>query len=271
MDKPPVWIVSGGRGSSGEQVVRTALAQFEDVEVPVIIVPDVREIDQLQTIVGQAAAAQGIIVHTLVNPVLRKALKSMARERQVRAVDLLGPLLGTLSRALHRRPLGKPGLYRQLREEYFRRIEAIEFAVNHDDGRKVHELDQAEIVLTGVSRVGKTPLSMYLSTRGWKAANVPLVKDIPPPKALFEIDRRRVVGLTIDPDQLAFYRRRREENLGVAGKLDYADPDTLEAELNFAWSVFRQGQFALVDMTDKSIEEGADEVIACVTNRLRAG
>jgi len=269
MSAPPIFIVSGGAGASGQQLARTALAQFEGAHVPIEIVPHVQQIDQLEDVVQRAVLSGGIIVHTLVDADLRSALVELTRERSVTAIDLIGPLLLHLTRILDERPIGQPGLYRQLREDYFKRIEAIEFTVDHDDGRKPHELGLAEIVIAGVSRVGKTPLSMYLSTRGWKVANVPLVREIAPPAELFEIDARRVVGLTIDEEQLAAYRRRRGAKLGLAGQTAYTDHAALYEETAFAQAVFRRGRFAVVDITDKPIEESADEVVEHVVRRLR--
>lgn len=269
MDSPPIYIISGGKGASGEQLVRTALAQFRDAHPPVIIVPDVRRVQEIEAAVARAVADQALIVHTLVNPELRAALINLARAANLVAIDVMGQLLLHLSQLLGQQPLGRPGLYRQMREEYFDRIEAIEFTVDHDDGRKPHELRLAEIVLVGVSRVGKTPLSMYLSTRGWKVANVPLIQELEPPPQLFQIDRRRVVGLTIDPTQLVAYRERRKARLGLEGATSYTDVEALKAEMRFAKQVFQRGQFAVVDITDKPIEESADEVVALVSERLK--
>jgi regulator of PEP synthase PpsR (kinase-PPPase family) len=267
MSTPPVYVVSGGTGASGEQMVRTALAQFQGTEAPVVIVAHVRRVTQLQDVVAQARSTGGIVVHTLVDTKLRSALIELIRDNNLQSIDLVGPLLLGLTRTLGQKPRGKPGLYRHLREDYFTRIEAIEFTVDHDDGHKPQELHRAQIVLAGVSRVGKTPLSMYLSTRGWKVANVPLIREVPPPQELFEVEPFRVVGLTIQRDQLAVYRRRRQQRIALLDKTSYADMDSIEGELKFARRVFEQGHFAVVDITDKPIEESAEEVIAHVTRR----
>jgi len=269
MTTPPIFIVSGGKGSSGEQLVRTVLAQFPEKTIPIIVVPQVRQPDQIQDVVDRAVTSGGTIVHTLVDSTLRGTLTNLAREKNITAIDLMGSLLLRLSSVLEQPPLGQPGLYRELREDYFKRIEAIEFTVDHDDGRRPHELRLAEIVLIGVSRVGKTPLSMYLSTRGWKVANVPLIKEVPVPPELFAIDNRRVVGLLVEPDQLMSYRQHRQQRLGVGSKSAYADIEALATEVDFARQIFRRGQFATVDVTDKSIEESAEEVIARITRQLR--
>lgn len=267
MSTPPVFIVSGGLGTSGEQVVRTALAQFQENHASVIIVPHVYHAEQIEEIVERAVTESGIIVHTLVDADLRSLLLDLAHARNITAIDLIGPLLMQLTRLLQQKPLGQPGLYRQLHEDYFKRIEAIEFTVAHDDGLKPHELGQAEIVLTGVSRVGKTPLSMYLSTRGWQVANVPLVPDIAPPPELFQIDRGRVVGLDIEPDQLLTYRQLRQQRIGAGRSSAYTDIRAIYDELEFAHEIFRRGGFGVIDITNKPIEESADDVIARITRR----
>jgi regulator of PEP synthase PpsR (kinase-PPPase family) len=267
---PPIFIVSGGTGASGEQLVRTALAQFQEAEVPVIIVPHVCQIEQVEEVVTRAAATRGTIVHTMVDANLRRALIRLAQENNVVAIDVMGRLLSRLTHVLGREPIGEPGLYHQLHQTYFERVEAIEFTVTHDDGRNPHEWHLAEIVLAGASRVGKTPLSMYLGVLGWKVANVPLIREVPPPPELFQIDRRRVVGLTIEPGQLVAHRRWRQRRLGVPGGLAYSDPAELYEEVEAARQVFRRGGFSIVDVTDKPIEESAEEVITLVTQRLKS-
>jgi regulator of PEP synthase PpsR (kinase-PPPase family) len=269
MSQPPIFVVSGGMGISGEQLTRTALAQFQQADLPVVIVPHVDRAGQFEEVVAQAAASGGLIVHTLVNTEMRNALLNLAHEHNVVTVDLIGPLLLQLARLLGQMPVGQPGLYHQLREDYFKRVEAIEFTVAHDDGKKPHELRLADVVLVGVSRVGKTPLSVYLSTRGWKVANVPLIREVSPPDDLFQVDPRRVVGLVIEPDELAAFRRRRQHRLGMGPGSAYADLGELRDEVKLARELCARAGFAIVDITDKPIEESADEVIAHVMRRLR--
>lgn len=270
MGGPPVYVVSGGMGTSGEHLVRTALAQFESNDVRVIIVSNVEHVDRLDAIAAKAGATGGIIVHTLVDAHLRDAMIERAREHNTVAIDLMGPLLLHLTRVLGQKPLGQPGLYRQLREDYFTRIEAIEFTVEHDDGCRPHELGLAQIVLAGVSRSGKTPLSMYLSTRGWKVANVPLIPEVTPPEELFQIDARRVVGLDIEPEHLLAYRQHRQRGLGVIGRSAYIDAKALLDEVDYARTLCRRHGFTMVNVTDKPIEESANEVIAHLQRRFDA-
>ena len=258
-------IVSGGMGVSGEQLARTALAQFEGADMRVRVVPLVRSADDVRQVIEDAERSGAIIIHTLVDAGLRRQLKVAADERGVIEIDVMGPVLGHLQSSLGREPMGTPGLYRKLREDYYRRVEAIEFAVGHDDGQRFTELDLADIVLTGVSRAGKTPLSMYLAMRGYKTANVPLVKDMDPPDELFRIDRGRVVGLTLEPERLVSYRRQRQPHLGAAASTTYSDPKEIHRDLEHARAVFRRGRFSTVDVTNKPIEESANEVVAIIS------
>ena len=260
----PIFIVSGGTGFSGEQLLRTALAQFPASDVPITVIAGIRRPEPLETVVAQAAEAGGLIVHTLVDAELRRILEQLARNRGVRAVDLMGPLLAQLQMALGREPVGRPGLYREQNREAFERTEAIEFTMTHDDGRHIENLRQADIVLVGVSRVGKTPISLYLASLGWKVANVPLVDGYPPPPELFQLHRRRVVGLTIEPDQLLAHRRWRERRLKVSLSGSYSHPVKLREELEAARRVFLQGGFAVVDITNKPVEVSAKEILEAV-------
>jgi hypothetical protein len=267
---PPIYVVSGGVGASGEQLVQTLLAQFPDNNVPVITVGNVRQVMRIKRVVAQAKQAGGIIAHTLVDDRMRAMLIDLARAEDVVAIDLMGPLLSWLESVLKRKALGQPGLYRQFHRAYFERVSAIEFTMAHDDGQQPTGWPQADLVLAGVSRSGKTPLSMYLAVLGWKVVNVPLVPEVPPPPELFKLDRRRVVGLTIRPDQLIVFREQRYARLGLAAPIDYIDPRLIGEEVQAALRVFRRGRFAVIDVTDKPIETSADEIIKLIESRVKS-
>ena len=269
-EKPPIYIVSGGAGSSGEQLVSTVLAQFPESRIPVFMLSHVRQMEEIEKVVAQAATTGGTIVHTLVDDRLRGALTRLGQERNVVTIDLMGSLLSRLTDQLGQEPVGQPGLYRQLHQPYFDRIEAIEFSMSHDDGMKLDDLHMAEIVLLGVSRVGKTPLSAYLAVLGWKVANVPLVMELPLPPKLFQIDPRRVIGLSIEPDQLIVHRQRRQGELGLARASPYTDPATIYEEVEAARKVFRRGGFSVISVTNKPIETIADQVIRLISRRFNA-
>ncbi|MBE7552889.1 MAG: kinase/pyrophosphorylase [Anaerolineales bacterium] len=264
----PIFIVSGGKGHSGEQLTRTALAQFKEADLPVIVVPHVQEVDQIKTVVDQAAETGGTIIHTLVDSKMRRTMIHLARDRNVVAIDLIGRVLSRFAKVLGQEPLGQPGEYWKIRQTYFERVEAIEYTVAHDDGRDPAGWPVAEIMLVGMSRSGKTPLSMYLSVLGWKVANLPLFADVPPPPELLQLDQRRVVGLYIEPGQLLAHRQQRQRHLGTSSLSPYTDPLKIHEEIETLRQFYRRSGFAQVNVTDKSIEESADEVIALVTRRL---
>jgi regulator of PEP synthase PpsR (kinase-PPPase family) len=263
-----VFVVSDGTGRTAEQVLKAALMQFEGAAVAIECRPEVRTEEQVHQVVQEAAQAEGFVVHTLVSDELRDAMIHEGRLHNVETIDLMGPLLARISRQLAVSPVEKPGLFRQLNEEYFRRIETMEFAFHHDDGRRAHELSKAEIVLVGVSRTFKTPLSIYLAFQGWFAANVPIVLGIDPPPELFDLPPGHVIGLTIDPGRLVELRRVREQRLGGATG-DYADPDAVRREVAHASRVFQEQKWPVVEVTDKPIEETASEILAMI-RRSRA-
>jgi regulator of PEP synthase PpsR (kinase-PPPase family) len=171
---------------------------------------------------------------------------------------------------LGQKPAGQPGLYRQLHQAYLDRVAAIEFSMAHDDGQNPQALQDADIILVGVSRIGKTPLSMYLSVLGWKVANVPFIKGVDLPPELFTIDHHRVIGLSINPDQLLFYRKVRRRRMGRLGPEEYDDPISIEEEVDAARRIFQRHKFTMIDVTNKPIETSADEVIQLLTSRFKA-
>jgi regulator of PEP synthase PpsR (kinase-PPPase family) len=166
-------------------------------------------------------------------------------------------------------PLAQPGLYRKLHKEYFERVAAIEYSMAHDDGKDPAGWHAAEIVLAGVSRTGKTPLSLYLSVLGWKVANVPIIPGVRVSQELFRIDQRRVMGLTIEPGQLLIHRQQRQTRLGAPGFSAYVDPAAVYEEVQVAEKEFRERGFAIVDVTDKTIETSAEEIIRLVTRQVK--
>ncbi len=264
----PIYVISGSMGTVGEQLARTVLSQFM-INVPVKIVRRVHHLSRIKEVIEQAAQNRGIILHTIVNADMRQATLDLIAEKKVFAIDMVGPLIEHLNEVLGQEAIGQPGLYRQLHETYYRRIEAIGFTRAHDDGMNYQGWKEAEIVLVGVSRVGKTPLSLYLSMLGWKVANVPLVPGVPPRQELFELERQRVIGLKIDPTELLKHRQHRQKGLGVRGKSDYNNPTKLYEEIEAARLVFRKGGFKVVDVTNKPIETSAGQIIMMVARHSK--
>jgi regulator of PEP synthase PpsR (kinase-PPPase family) len=262
------YLVSGGTGASGEQLTRTVLAQFPEGNIYLVVVPHVRYEEQIDGVVRVAKNEGATLLHTMVDPGLRRYLGDLCNSEGVPAIDLMGDLLDRLEYLLGRPPLGQPGLYRQLHQDYFERVAAMEYTMAHDDGRDPAGWTKAGILLVGISRVGKTPLSLYLSVLGWKVANYPLVPGMELPPELGQVDPRRVFGLTIEPGQLVHLRQERQLRLGVAGYSAYTDPEQVYAEVEFGRRLYRGHSFTVIDVTDKPLESTADEVLRLVTARF---
>lgn len=263
-----IHIVSDGSGATAEAVVDAVTVQFPGVDFNLQRHPGVRTREQVLTVVSKAARDHGIIVHTIVITEIRRLLLRECRQRVIQHVDLTGSLLGQVSAKVEMRPLLRPGASRGLSDEYFRRIEAIQYTVRHDDGQGLESLHEAEIVLVGVSRTSKTPLSIFLSLRGWRVANIPIVLGVEPPKALSEIDQTKVVALTIHKDELMRIRQHRVKALGANGAGEYANPEKIAEELAYCRRIIRRGYpWPIIDVTGKSIEESAKEVISLVESQ----
>lgn len=264
-----IYIVSGGVGAVGEQLVHTILPQFPEKTVNVITVPNVLFTSQIDEVIERAKFSDATLVHTLVDPELRGYMVKLADEQGLVAIDLMGELLDRLEDVLAQPPLGQPGLYRKLNKAYFDRIGAIEYTVAHDDGRNPETWSQADMLLTGVSRVGKTPTSLYLSVLGWKVANQPLVPGLEPPAKLQTIDPQRAIGLTIEAGQLLALRQLRQRRLGAPGASNYVDPQCIFEELEWAAEIFKRLRISTIDVTDKPIESTANELIRLITRRFK--
>ena len=266
-----IFAASDATGTTAERVLRAALTQFDPDRVTITRYGGVRSSARIQAIVREAAQAKGFIVHTFVSDELRGVILKEGRDHSVTTIDLMGPLLARLSELMAIQPKAQPGLFNPFDPSYLQRIDAIDFTVRHDDGRNTHELEQAEIVLIGVSRTSKTPLSFYLGYRGWRVANVPIVLGVEPPRILFGLPKRRVVGLTVGPDRLSDLRRVRASRMGTRAK-GYADLDYIRKEMEYAYEIFdRRRDWPLVDVSAKSIEEAAVEVVSLLGHKIDKG
>lgn len=264
----PIYIVSGGKGLAGNNMVHSMLIQYPNNNVPVHIVPNIHEEMQLVKLVEKAKHEDGLITHTLVNRHLRNFLKNLCNEKGVKNIDFMGELADYLDEKLDIPSLQSPGLYREFNQQYFDRIEAIEFTLNHDDGLQANKLHKAEIVLTGVSRSGKTPLSVYLAMYGWKVANIPLVNGIDPPKELFEVDPRRVFGLSISAGHLISHRIKRLQSLNNISNTNYVDERQVALEIRNANLIFERGGFTVINVSNKPVETSANEILNMMANRF---
>lgn len=265
-----IYIISDGTGETAATMIRAALVQYQDIDINIVRSKNVRTELQVEGVVADAAQNHGIIIHTVVSPQLKQAIQTQASEKGLLSVDLIGPLLQTLDEYFGRGP-GKrsAGLLRMVDDRYFKRIEAIEYTVKHDDGKSLSELGEADIVLVGISRTSKTPLSIFLSHKGWKVANIPLVINSPLPKELFEIDQRKVIGLLIDTDSLSRIRRNRLEKFGQDPGGEYARLSYIEKEISYAQDLFRQNRrWPVFNVTERALEETAAEIVRVISSRL---
>lgn len=257
-----IFVISDGTGRTATQALNAALVQFPTQEVDIIVRAAVRSTSQVDDAVAEAVSCNGFIVHTLVSNDLRAYMINRGRQHNIETIDLMGPFLARLSEKFMHTPSEKPGLFNDINREYFKRIDAVQFAFQHDDGQRPHELHKAEIVLIGVSRTFKTPLSIYLAFKGWLVANVPIVLDLEPPSQLFELPARKIFCLSTYAHNLAALRHARAEHLGIDGD-HYANLSHVQKELNYAHSIFRrQPQWPVIRVTHKPIEEIAGEILA---------
>jgi len=261
-----IFIVSDATGATAEHVLRAALAQFDAEDVKVERRPEVRTIEQIGLLVDEARKAGAMLVHTLASTDLRRAIYLRATERRVPSVDLLGNVLSDLSAFLGVSPGGVPGGLHRFDETYYRRTDALTFVVKHDDGLGLEDLGRAEIVLAGVSRTSKTPLSIYLAVRGYFVANVPILYGVDPPTELFRIDEKKIVGLRMDPSRLSHIRQQRLRSFRDDARQAYTDLRGVQQEVAYADAIFQRASWPVVDMTFKSLEEVAVEVVSLATN-----
>jgi regulator of PEP synthase PpsR (kinase-PPPase family) len=261
-------ILSDGTGETAAQMTKAAMVQFSEREVYFTRYKNVRNEAQIEAIIEDAAINKDLVVYTIVSPALRAFLITRARAAQIPCVDLLGPLLVGLGSYFGYEPKLIAGLLHDVNENYFKRIEAMEYTIQHDDGRDLTALDKADLVILGISRTSKTPLSMYLSHQGWRVANIPLIKGFEVPREVLEVDQRRVIGLTIDPEDLATIRRARLERLGQDKGGEYADPDKVNEEIEYANELFRKNRrWPVFNVTGKALEETASEIIKLMASR----
>jgi [pyruvate, water dikinase]-phosphate phosphotransferase / [pyruvate, water dikinase] kinase len=262
-----VFIISDGTGRTAEQVLNAALIQFENIKVQTIIYPHVITEKEILEIIAEASLKKSLVVFTVVSKKLRDIINTQGRLYDVETIDLIGPLLAHFSHHFSYLPSEKPGIYYELNKPYFKRIEAVEYTLRHDDGQRIEELDKAELVILGVSRTVKTPVSIYLAHKGWLVANIPIVLGIEPPEELFMIPPERVFCLTTSPNRLTELRKVREKHLG--GNLgDYAKPSFVLMELEYADSIFkRHARWTKIDVTNKPIEEISMEILSGLRKR----
>ena len=265
-----IHLVSDATGETIYRVARACLVQFEGIEAIQHVWSLVRSQSHLEKVLGGIAAQPGPVMFTLVDEKMRGALQDGCRRLQVPLIPVLDPVIGALGSYFGMPGGHQPGKQHSLDAEYFGRIDAMTYALTHDDGQSTWNLDEADVVLVGVSRTSKTPTCMYLANRGIKAANVPIVLNVPLPEELFKVTRPLVVGLTNDPQRLVQLRRNRLNMLAQEDETDYTDLDMVKDEVVKARRLFGERGWPVIDVTRRSIEETAAAILQLYTQRRGA-
>lgn len=264
-------VMSDSTGETAERVVRAAMLQFPETGIEVRVHTRVRSDEAIRKVLETAARDGSLVVFTVVDPALRETIRAHAYELKVEALDVIGSLIGKLSSFLERAPVNTPSGLLPLSDEYFRRIEAVEFTVKSDDGKDPRNFRKADLVLVGVSRTSKTPLSTLLAQRGLKVANLPLVLGVEPPMELEEAAQDRIVGLTIDLKQLVEIRKARLKQLGMPVDVAYGLEGQVREELEFAQRIYAQHPtWPVIDVTGRAIEETAVIILETLRERVPA-
>lgn len=266
-----IHLVSDSTGGTLSSVAKACLAQFESVQVEQHFWPLVRNAQQLQQVVEAIAQKPGIVLYTIVDESLGRLLETHCRTLAVPVISVLSPILSTMSEHFHVRSRAEPGLQHRLNEEYFARMDAVDYALHHDDGQKTAgDLEKADVILVGVSRTSKTPTCIYLANRGVKAANVPLVPGIPFPDHILSLAGPMFVALTAAPDRLIEIRRNRLAHLGQKEETDYLAHDKVHDEVRAARQFYNKMGWPIIDVTRRSIEETAAEILSLLeTHRAK--
>ncbi len=259
--KPTIYILSDSTGKTGETVIRASLMQFGSDQAQIERLPFVKDQDSLLNFFERIRNRSAIVAYTMVVPELRRQILELGREYNIPTIDILGPILSRFADLFKISPRGTPGLFGELDEEYFQRIEAIDFTVKHDDGQNQQDLERANLVLVGVSRTSKTPLCIYLANRGWRVANVPIVLDQPLSAELQRLREVPVIGLTIKPERLLSIRQARMRKFARLIPGHYDDLKVIRSELDYSNLLFNRQHWPVIDVTYKAIEETATEII----------
>jgi [pyruvate, water dikinase]-phosphate phosphotransferase / [pyruvate, water dikinase] kinase len=260
-------LVSDSTGETLEAVAKACLSQFEQAEPIKHFWPMIRSERQVDRVLDEIVQRPGLVLFTLVNTAIRDRLHARCVTLGMPAISVLDPVLEAFGQFIGERARGLPGRQHQMDAAYFRRIDAVHFTMAHDDGIGIDNLEQADIVLVGVSRSSKTPTSIYLANRGYKTANYPLVPGVAVPEPILTATRPLIVGLTTNPDRLIQVRRNRLRSLNQTDESDYVAQEQVQAEVQAARRLFAQHNWPVIDVTRRSIEETAAAIINIYTQR----
>lgn len=267
-----IYAISDSLGETAEAVARATASQYDKEQIEIVRIPYIDSESQIDEVIDDAKRGNHVICHTIVSASLRKYLHEKVAEYNIPAVDIMGPVLDAVGTIATTKPRMTAGMVHKLDQEYFKKVEAIEFAVKYDDGKNPSGFEKADIVIIGVSRTSKTPLSMFLAYKKIKAANLPLVPEVPLPEELFKIPAKKIVGLIIDPYKLNNIRSERLRAIGLEDEANYASIERIQSELEYAKAIMRRLHCQVLDVSNKSIEETASLVMQLIDkNRASEG
>ena len=262
MENLIIYVISDSVGETAQQVAKAAISQFMiNANYEIRRFPYVVDKKFLMEILNSGKNEDAIIIYTLVDESLSTLTKEYCQNEGLSNIDLMSPILSEIAKKTDRKPRREPGIIRKLDETYFKRVEAIEFAVKYDDGKDPRGVLKSDIVLVGISRTSKTPLSMYLANKNIKVANVPLVPEIPLPKELNDINPKKIIGLTNTPEKLNKIRQERLKALGLSSNANYANLGRILQELDYSDSVMKRLGCPVIDVSNKAIEETAGIIL----------
>lgn len=258
---PIIYAMSDSIGETAEAVARATASQFDSGKLDIVRIPYINSVEQIEEAIREAAKQPCVVCHTIVSPELREAILECATRYSIPTIDIMGPMMISVEALSGLKPKMKPGLIHKLDREYFKRVEAVEFAVKYDDGKNPWGFLKADIVIVGVSRTSKTPLSMYLAHKKLKVANLPLVPEVPTPEELFQVPSHKIVGLIIDPFKLNTIRSERLKIMGLGTDANYANMERIQEEIEYARAIMRKVRCPIIDVSNKAIEETANKIL----------
>ncbi|NLM04414.1 MAG: kinase/pyrophosphorylase [Clostridiales bacterium] len=256
-----IYLISDSIGETAEQVTKAAISQFTFNTYEIRRFPFISDKEQIIEIIKEAREENSILVFTMVIQEIKDFIIQESKKWNIPYIDIMSPVIEGLEKVLLSSPKREAGIIRKLDEKYFKRVEAIEFAVKYDDGKDPRGVKKADIILIGISRTSKTPLSMYLAHKNLKVANVPLVPEVELPKELFEVSPKKIIGLTTDPMKLIEIRQERLKSLGLKREANYASIERILEELEYADKIMKRLSCPVIDVSNKAVEESASIIL----------
>ena len=261
-----IYVISDSIGETGELIAKATVKQFESKNYEILRFPYYNSVEKIEPVFEEMLDYdRKILIYTNVERKTREFIEKRTKELNIPTVDVMGPPLRAMESCLGYPPLREPGLIRRLDENYFRKVEAIEFAVKYDDGKDPRGIEDADILLLGISRTSKTPLSMYLANKLYKVCNIPLVPEVPVPLEVYKKDPKKVVGLIARPDKIYSIREERLKALGLESSTKYANIDRIEEEIRYSTRVMNEIKCPIIDVSYKAIEETAELIIGYIS------